>query len=182
MTVQCSGALVKKLLALTLFLVVALTGGAASAMPRWYRGDARQVTVWFERTHVSSTNWAYVKSAAARWGKSDRIAIRLTTRCPHRNYCVKVYEGRWPSSRAGVAVLNYDPASGYAWYGSIRLNDLWLTSAAARRKVTCHEMGHALGLDHRYDGHSCMRDGFGTMHGAPDGADYARLHARYATR
>jgi hypothetical protein len=83
---------------------------------------------------------------------------------------------------AGWATLNYDPKTNYAWYGSIHLNNRYLTSSAARRKTACHELGHAVGLGHRTIGRTCMRDGFGTMYGHPDSLDYHHLAKLYARR
>ena len=101
-------------------------------------------------------------------------------RCPSRYYCVKVYEGRWSRNQAGWATLNYDPRTNTAWYGSLHLNTRYLTSSAARRKTACHELGHIFGLEHRRTGKTCMRDGFTTMCGHPDGTDYANLRRIYA--
>jgi hypothetical protein len=58
------------------------------------------------------------------------------------------------------------------WSGSSSAS---LPRAAARRKTACHELGHIVGLDHRRTGKTCMRDGFGTMYGHPDAADYTNL-------
>jgi hypothetical protein len=44
----------------------------------------------------------------------------------------------------------------------------------------CHELGHAFGLEHRRGGRTCMRDGFTTLYGHPDGTDYANLRRIYA--
>ena len=73
----------------------------------------------------------------------------------------------------------YDPKTRYAWYGSLHLNNRYLTGSATRRKTACHELGHALGLGHRRTGRTCMRDGFATMYGRPDATDYANLRALY---
>jgi hypothetical protein len=58
---------------------------------------------------------------------------------------------RHPSTRplAGWTTLNYDPNTTTAWYGNLHLNNRYLTSASARRKTACHELGHAFGLGHR---------------------------------
>jgi hypothetical protein len=172
----------RRLLAVLAFLAVSALPTAALAQPRWYRGAERQVTVYIEKTRVGTTNWNYVRSAGAEWARSGRIEVRFVRRCPSRYYCVKVYELRSGRNKAGWATLNYDPRTNYAWYGSLHLNTRHLTSSAARRKTACHELGHILGLDHRAGGRTCMRDGFGTMYGHPDRADYARLQRIYARR
>jgi hypothetical protein len=101
-------------------------------------------------------------------------------RCPSSYYCVKVYQVRSARNMAGWATLNYDPGTNTAWYGTLHLNTRYLTTAAARRKTACHELGHIFGLDHRRTGRTCMRDGFATMYGHPDAADYANLRRIYA--
>jgi hypothetical protein len=110
------------------------------------------------------------------WAYSGRIRIVFVGRCPSRWYCVNVYDGRWATTnKAGWATLNYDPRTNYAWYGSLHLNNRYLTGSATRRKTACH----ALGLGHRRTGRTCMRDGFATMYGHPDATDYANLRALY---
>jgi hypothetical protein len=170
---------VRKLFAIAALLGVMAVPAQALAQPRWYRGNAREVTIYVERTRVGTANWMSIARAGAEWSKSSRIRILFVKRCPSRLYCVKVYEGRWTKPAAGWATLNYDPRN-YAWYGSVHLNNRYLTSAAARRKAACHELGHAIGLSHRSGGRTCMRDGFGTMYGHPDRADYDTLLRIYA--
>jgi predicted Zn-dependent protease len=101
-------------------------------------------------------------------------------RCASRYYCLKVYEGSTTRPLAGWTTLNFDPRTNTAWYGSLHLNNRYLTSASARRKTACHELGHAVGLGHRRTGRTCMRDGFTTMYGHPDATDYANLRRIYA--
>jgi hypothetical protein len=170
---------VRKLVAIAILVGVVLLPARALAQPRWYRGAKAEVTVDLERTGVGATNWIHVKRAGIEWGYSGRIRVVFVNRCPSRWYCVKVYDGRWNSNRAGWATLNYDPRTNYAWYGSLRLSNRFLTGPAARRKTACHELGHAFGLSHRGGGRTCMRDGFATVHRHPDAGDYARLRAIY---
>jgi hypothetical protein len=169
----------RKLLAAAVLIGVVSVPFTALAQPRWYRGSRAEVTVYVERTRVGYTNWTWIKRSATQWAKSRRIKAVFTNRCPQRWYCVKVYEGRWNNGRAGWATLNYDPKTNYAWYGSLHLNNRYLTSPTARRKTTCHELGHIFGLNHRTSGRTCMRDGFTTMYGIPDGHDYAALERIY---
>ena len=169
----------RKLLAAAVFIGVVSLPATALAQPRWYRGSSSQATVYIERTRVGATNWSWVRKTGTEWAKSGRIKVVFTGHCPQRWYCVKVYEGRWNSNRAGWATLNYDRRTNYAWYGSLHLNNRYLTNSAARRKTTCHELGHVFGLEHRRSGRTCMRDGFTTMYGSPDRQDYANLQRIY---
>jgi hypothetical protein len=170
----------RKLVAAIAFLAVTALPATALAQPHWHRGEEAQVTVYVERTRVGATNWSYVKRAGAAWARSSRIQLVFVKRCPSSYYCVKVYQVRSARNQAGWATLNYDPRTNTAWYGTLHLNTRYLTSAAARRKTACHELGHIVGLDHRRTGKTCMRDGFGTMYGHPDAADYTNRRRIYA--
>ena len=170
----------RKLVAVFMFLAVLALPGAALAQPHWHRGDKAQVTVYVEKTRIGATNWSYIKRAGIEWARSRRIRVVFVKRCPSRYYCMKVYEGRSTRKLAGWATLNYDPRTNTAWYGSLHLNNRYLTNAAARRKTACHELGHAFGLGHRRTGRTCMRDGFMTMYRHPDHTDYVNLRRIYA--
>jgi len=175
--------IVKKLFAVAVLFGVMAIPAQAFAQARWYRGSNREVTVYLEKTRVGATNWTYLKRAGAEWSRSRRVRIVFVNRCPSTLYCVKVYDGRWNKPMAGWATLNRDPRTNYAWYGSLHLNNRYLTSSAARRKAACHELGHAIGLGHRRSGRTCMRDdGFRTMYGHPDGHDFGSLWTIYARR
>ena len=154
----------RKLVAALAFLAVAALPATALAQPHWHRGEEAQVTVYVERTRVGAANWSSLKRAGALWARSRRIEVRFVKRCPSSYYCVKVYAVRSSRNMAG----------------SLHLNTRYLTSVAARRKTTCHELGHVFGLEHRQTGKTCMRDGFDTMYGRPDAADYANLRRIYA--
>jgi hypothetical protein len=169
----------RKLVAGIAFLAVTALPATALAQPHWRQGEESQVTVYVERTQVGATNWSSIERAGAEWSRSRRIEVVFVKRCPSSYDCVKVYQGRWSRSMAGWTTLNYDPKTNTAWYGSLHLNTRYLTSAAARRKTACHELGHVLGLEHRRTGTTCMRDGFDTMYGHPDAADYAHLRRIY---
>ena len=170
----------RKLVAVIAFLATIALPATALAQPRWHRGAKAQVTVYVEKTRVGATNWSHVKRAGIEWGRSGRLHVAFVKRCPSRYYYVKVYETRSARNLAGWATLNYDPKTNIAWYGSLHLNTRYLTSSATRRKTACHELGHALGLEHRRSGRTCMRDGFTTLYGHPDGTDYANLRRIYA--
>jgi hypothetical protein len=65
-------------------------------------------------------------------------------------------------TRVGASNWSYVKRAGAEWARSSRIQSRHLTSATARRKTACHELGHLFGLDHRRTGRTCMRDGFAT--------------------
>ena len=99
----------RKLVAIAVLLGVVALPAPALAGARWYRGSGTEVTVYLERTRVGARNWSTVKRAGVRWAYSGRIRIVFVDRCPSRWYCVKVYDGRWATNKAGWTTLNYDP-------------------------------------------------------------------------
>ncbi len=61
----------------------------------------------------------------------------------------------------------------------IQLSDSYLMSPAEHRAVTCHELGHALGLDHDTRTSSCLQSVAHALH--PDATDLDSLDGRYRT-
>jgi hypothetical protein len=136
-------------------------------------------------------------TASGSPGRRARAAGRRSRAGPHHAAPSAVAPSRRPSSpplgvtaerthRRGGGEAAPRPATGpqaflpTAWYGSLHLNTRYRASAAARRRTACHELGHSFGLEHRRTGRTCMRDGFTTMYGHPDGTDYANLRRIYA--
>jgi hypothetical protein len=165
-------------------LALAITAQPAQAKPwpRWVRPAGQgQVVIQFERTRVSAAMWAELTAAMKVWSRSGRVEAVPVARCKDRyRYCVRVTEYRARDGRGGRTLLYADPRTNRAWYGEVRVNLYYAASKATRRKVACHEVGHALGAVHR-SGRTCMADGLTSLVGAPNGADYALLQALYRT-
>ena len=80
----------------------------------------------------------------------------------------------------GVTYLNW--SGSHFTSVSVYLNNRTVTNPTQHRKSTCHELGHALGLLHRSQTSSCMRQGNAvTDHISmyPDAHDFNALHALY---
>jgi hypothetical protein len=172
--------IVLSLLAAT--LSVTAPPAEARPWPRWVRPAGQgQVVIQFERTRVSTAMWAELRAAMRVWSRSGRVEAVPVARCRHRyRYCVRVTEYRARDWRGGRTVLNADPRTNRAWYGEVRVNLHYATSSSTRRKIACHEVGHAVGAVHRA-GKTCMRDGLRSLFGAPNAADYALLQSLYRT-
>jgi hypothetical protein len=123
--------------------------------------------------------WAEMTAAMKAWSRSGRVDAVPVARCtnPHV-YCVRVTEYRARDSRGGNTQLFADPRTNRAWYGELRVNLYYASSHETRRKIACHEVGHAVGAVHR-TGDTCMQDGLTRLTGTPNAADYALLQSLY---
>jgi len=94
--------------------------------------------------------------------------------------CVEVHEGAYgPSGWSGLTTATSGQMQTFTGSVQIQLNDSYRMSAAERRAVTCHELGHALGLDHDPRTDSCLQSIPHALH--PDATDLEGLEARYRT-
>ncbi|GIH05056.1 hypothetical protein Rhe02_31230 [Rhizocola hellebori] len=107
-----------------------------------------------------------VYESVVKWNESTAIdsGYRFSYSCPSSAHCVDVYDGDFGATgwvggtyytfsglsiTAAVVDLNDHQGTGY-----IPTND-----AKWHRETTCHELGHALGLDHNLFETSCLRAG-----------------------
>ena len=105
-----------------------------------------------------------VNASTVTWNQSSRLGVYYKTPGTCSFNCVHVeayaYTDQYGPSR-GKTRLDWD-ANGHFKPGSIGivLNTYWAANSNKDRSVTCHEIGHALGLDHQGDAAtSCMTNG-----------------------
>lgn len=122
-----------------------------------------------------------VKAAAERWSAGNPVDFRYTTTgCPKNSQCVVVKQSELAAPTVGVtsiATVGTDIKA-----VTIVLDTTFgrINSAAKRRNVTCHELGHSLGLKHRTSG-SCMVS-YVTTTQYPDATDIKNLNTMYGYR
>jgi hypothetical protein len=120
-----------------------------------------------------------VHAAAERWDNGNPIDFRYTTKgCPVDSQCVTVKQQELAAPAVGVTST--------AFVGSdIKASTIVLdktfgrtNSAARRRNVICHELGHSLGLEHRTAKTSCLTS-YATAEKFPDATDIKNLNTMY---
>ncbi len=123
-----------------------------------------------------------VKAAAERWGEGNPVEFRYTTRpCPKGAQCVVVRQSELPAPAVGSAAtgrVGSDIVS-----ATVVLDTTFgrTNTATRRRNVVCHELGHALGLQHRTGPGSCMTS-YVTDERYPSSADVRNLVTMYGYR
>lgn len=130
-----------------------------------------------------------VGSAAATWNQAHGVDSLWRSSCPGGGYhCVNVSEYTNSTSPdpgcvgAYGCTFRYPANSGPHWVSAfIILNDSTVFGSSQHRKSTCHELGHALSLEHQYTNGSCMTQGASPPISLyPDQHDFDTLQAIYA--
>lgn len=123
-----------------------------------------------------------VHAAADRWAVGNPVDFRYTTQaCPTGSQCVVVRQSELAA-----------PAIGAASVGQVGQDITSVTvvldttfgrtnTAAKRRNVVCHELGHSLGLKHRTATTSCLTS-YSTSQQYPDATDTKNLVMMYGYR
>jgi matrixin len=135
-----------------------------------------QPVIWFvDRT---DTTWP-VSAAATEWDRSNQLTAGRQAECPDsRDYCPNVHQVNSPDYY-GSTTYKLNSAGTHISRDQFFINLSNRTPVgSSRRAVACHELGHALGLDHRQPSNSCMRGG-GEFHSLPDSHDFNMLQAMY---
>ncbi len=161
----------------------------ASAAPCCYAGwHWRRAHNPFTITILSSVTSAWAKQLAASantWSRSDKFDMnivqgaktrRARNRCVETSGEVHVCNGNYGAT--GWAGLTEVKLSGHHILKiRIRFNDQE-TPANFRRLVSCHELGHSIGLGHNTRSSSCMKPGSGSRP-RPDAIDFNEIDRIY---
>lgn len=151
--------------------------------PGQYRWNTEQVWVHDATTALSKDAqplWP-VADAVNEWNKQSGLVLHYTTLpCPKRVACINVDGGTlqepdagWTTWRTHIdgtlsqANITFDTRYAYT-------RGIW-----ARRTVTCHELGHAIGLPHREQATSCMYPRVEPASPSPDETDRVELLRAY---
>jgi hypothetical protein len=123
---------------------------------QWDYGSYKDPQVYFLDSTTSA--WPVVASVT-EWNRAtgiDSFWKSGSSACPSGVHCVTVANGSYGST---------------GWYGqtswtpntqgpvSVKLNDSYTLTANEHRTVACHELGHALALNHNTSTSSCLYSG-----------------------
>lgn len=164
---------------LGLILLVAVAGVAnAGYLSSHWRPSSKQVVVYV----VDYTDSHYpVDQAAGEW-TTPEITFAHAFACPAYRACVNVsYSATLPANEIGSEISYHLPANPAITYHA----EIRLTTHAAnlsqheRLTLACHELGHALGLDHDASGSCLVPFVSPTTPTTPSASDFSELRSLY---
>ncbi len=142
---------------------------------RWSYGAYRDPQVYF-LDHTSSA-WP-VTAAVNDWYQAVGIDAYYrwhTAGCPGGTHCVHVYNGAYGAT-GWYGLTSWSP--GTQGPVTVKLNDSYSLTANQHRTIACHELGHALSLNHNTSTSSCLYSGT-YISLRPNGDDYNLLPRIY---
>jgi hypothetical protein len=183
----------RRLLTVVSSLVLAVAGTFVAASPaaashyvggHWAHDGHSHPQIYF--VDHTGAGWP-VDASTYKWNETQGVdSWYRWANCPNLAgiHCVHVNEIWGDTSTYGTTYFGAIGTGGHFINGNVRieLNSNAATNPTQRRKSACHELGHALGLDHRFETSSCMMQGDAVARGIsmyPDGHDFGFLHDIY---
>jgi hypothetical protein len=147
-------------------------GAHSQAYENWHDSNTSTELGLNFRNQLATGNYrTYLPGAAQKWANaSSRIGagtqqgtagVPCTNTPPQGVVCVsdEIYSSCYnpfgTGCIGGYAELHVAP-DGHAWRGLIKLNAYYRSNVTYAQYITCHEVGHAVGLEHRGDSGSCI--------------------------
>lgn len=142
------------------------TGQAATAGPE---------TIWVE--NKAPARWP-VRQAVAQWNRGLTTVQLRIGKCPADAECIKVSQTSLVRDAGQPLVLG---VTSTLFGKRVKLNAAAVGHVPASYLAfsTCHELGHALGLEHRASRGSCMFPSAAGASTRPDRADYVAVNEKH---
>ena len=123
-----------------------------------------------------------VKAAAERWDDGNPVDFRYTTTgCPKNAQCVIVKQSELAAPAVGVTSIGRVGTDIKSVTIVLDTTFGRTNGSAKRRNVTCHELGHSLGLQHRTAKSTCLTSYVSSVK-YPDATDIKNLNTMYGYR
>jgi hypothetical protein len=148
----------------------------------WPRNGFAHPQVYF--IDKSSSAWPVVY-AVPLWNQAHGVDSSYRyANCPATVgiHCVTATNGNFGDTGwDGLTTMPVDANHNFLDGMTVQFNDFYQETATQHRTVACHELGHALGLDHNSSTNSCMFAGPGAAATTPSGDDYTLLADLYSS-
>lgn len=154
-----------------------------SPVKPWQKPAGEELVVEFETGQLSERYAGLVTDAAAIWSESPCLNAVAVQTCSSGANCVAVEENG-DRSRRTDGEMNWRGGGAYMESASITLYTRPLDRATDNGALatTVHEMGHALGLDHRLERSDVMNSVTGDdTDPVPDAVNFSNLAAIYGS-
>ena len=160
-------------------LALAVGSGGATAAPSFAHWSERSLVV-SDRT--GDAGWQQATRRAVDTWNAVGADMKLTwveggVGCEAEGTTIPVCRDRLPEGWKGAAAM-YNGADGHLAGARVRVAADRVFTQAQQDTLACHEIGHALGLDHAGASESCLTQG--SVSATPDAADAESLRASYA--
>lgn len=145
----------------------------ASESPNSYHWARKSTPFTLRAGNNMSGAWnSLLRNAISEWNKGDVVILKDVAgdsgaqNCAARKGTVQVCNWKYGTQEGwlGLTRLYFNDAGDHVESATVQMNDSFFeqnggqyNSDAARRHTICHEMGHAIGLDH-VDTTSCMNN------------------------